>query len=193
MAKAFELVAGHVALDFVNTLDNRFLDWGPGELLGTYDDLLRFVVQSGLLTARQTKTLKGDREDALAQAKELREALARVAYQQVDGERLSAKPVETLEKYFREAAKHRHLTAEGLRTVWRWRGIEKNAAAPVWLLAQAAEDFLVSGDGARLRCCASDSCRWLFLDTSKNHTRRWCDMKVCGNRMKARRFYAKAR
>jgi len=33
-------------------------------------------------------------------------------------------------------------------------------------------------------------CRWLFLDTSKNHTRRWCDMKVCGNRIKARRFKA---
>ncbi len=190
MAKPFELVAGHVALDFVNTLDNRFLDRGPDELLKTYDDLVRFVRQSGLLRVRQAK---GDRNFALSQAKELREAFASVAYQQVDGKPLSAKPLAILEKYFREAAEHRYLTREGSRVVWRWRGIEKDAAAPVWLLAQAAEDFLVSGDGARLRCCASDSCRWLFLDTSKNHTRRWCDMKVCGNRMKARRFYAKAR
>jgi predicted RNA-binding Zn ribbon-like protein len=40
-----------------------------------------------------------------------------------------------------------------------------------------------------VRACGADTCRWLFLDTSRNHTRRWCDMKVCGNRMKARRFH----
>ncbi len=42
-----------------------------------------------------------------------------------------------------------------------------------------------------VRACGADTCRWLFLDTSKNHTRRWCNMKVCGNRMKARRFQAR--
>jgi predicted RNA-binding Zn ribbon-like protein len=44
-----------------------------------------------------------------------------------------------------------------------------------------------------LRECGNPECRWLFLDTSKNHTRRWCDMKICGNRMKARRFKAQHR
>jgi predicted RNA-binding Zn ribbon-like protein len=44
---------------------------------------------------------------------------------------------------------------------------------------------------ARVRTCGVDTCRWLFLDTSKNHTRRWCNMKVCGNRVKARRFQAR--
>jgi predicted RNA-binding Zn ribbon-like protein len=63
--------------------------------------------------------------------------------------------------------------------------------APLWLLAQATEDFLLSEQSSQLRCCASETCRWLFLDASKNQTRRWCDMKVCGNRMKARRFYAR--
>lgn len=190
MAKPFELVAGHVALDFVNTLDNRFLDRGPDELLKTYDDLVRFVRQSGLLRVRPAK---GDRALALTRAKELREALARVAYAQVERKSIPVKPLAVLEKHFREAAKHRNLAAKGSEANWRWRNIEKDAAAPVWLLAHAAEDFLVSGAAARLRCCANDACRWLFLDTSKNHTRRWCDMKVCGNRMKARRFYAKAR
>jgi predicted RNA-binding Zn ribbon-like protein len=42
----------------------------------------------------------------------------------------------------------------------------------------------------RVHSCHDPECRWLFLDTSKNHTRRWCDMKLCGNRMKARRFKA---
>jgi len=39
--------------------------------------------------------------------------------------------------------------------------------------------------------CAADDCAWVFLDTSKNHSRRWCDMKACGNRAKARRFNAR--
>jgi predicted RNA-binding Zn ribbon-like protein len=187
MAKPFELVAGHVALDLVNTLDNRFTENGPDELLASYDDLLRFSTQSGLLSGPQAKKLKRpDASEALRQVKELRENLAAIAYAQLDGKSLSASNLATLEHYFKQASLHRHLTTVQRRPVWRW-----NAAAPVWLLAQAAEDFLLSEASLKLRCCASETCRWLFLDTSKNRTRRWCDMKVCGNRMKARRFYAR--
>jgi predicted RNA-binding Zn ribbon-like protein len=192
MAKPFELVAGHVALDLVNTLDNRFSENGPDELLASYDDLLRFASQSGLLTGSQAKKLKSlDASEALRQAIELREALAAIAYAQLDGKVLSAPALATLENYFKQASLHRHLIADHRRPVWRWLGLDSQADAPVWLLAQAAEDFLLSEVSLKLRCCASASCRWLFLDTSKNCTRRWCDMKVCGNRMKARRFYAR--
>jgi predicted RNA-binding Zn ribbon-like protein len=58
------------------------------------------------------------------------------------------------------------------------------------LLAQHALDLLLAKDQSRPHSCAADTCRWLFLDTSKNHTRRWCDMKICGNRAKARRYNA---
>jgi predicted RNA-binding Zn ribbon-like protein len=61
------------------------------------------------------------------------------------------------------------------------------------MLAQAASELMASTALDRLRACGSETCRWLFLDTSKNHTRRWCDMKICGNRMKARRFSARRR
>jgi predicted RNA-binding Zn ribbon-like protein len=44
-----------------------------------------------------------------------------------------------------------------------------------------------------LKHCAADDCGWLFLDRSRNHARRWCDMKVCGNNAKARRFYRRHR
>jgi predicted RNA-binding Zn ribbon-like protein len=50
---------------------------------------------------------------------------------------------------------------------------------------------MTSEELARVSSCGADTCRWLFLDTSRNHSRRWCDMKVCGNRMKARRFQAR--
>src|SRR5437867_266741 len=52
------------------------------------------------------------------------------------------------------------------------------------LLAEAAAR-------TRWRACAADTCEWLFLDRTKNRTRRWCDMKICGNRAKARRFRAR--
>ena len=72
---------------------------------------------------------------------------------------------------------------------WRWRGDQVKAAEfPVWLIAESAAGLVVSDALGHVRTCEADTCRWLFLDTSKNHTRRWCNMKVCGNRAKARRF-----
>jgi predicted RNA-binding Zn ribbon-like protein len=58
------------------------------------------------------------------------------------------------------------------------------------MLALRVEALMTSERLQALRECGNRECRWLFLDTSKNHTRRWCDMKVCGNRIKARRFKA---
>jgi predicted RNA-binding Zn ribbon-like protein len=196
-SKPFELVAGHVALDLVNTLDDRFSETGPEELLASYEDLLRFATQSELLTERQVKKLKraeathAERALVLGQVRELREALAEVAYAQFEGREIPAASLALLEERFKQAAQHRCLSAEQSQIAWSWRGLGRQVAAPLWLLAQAAAELLLTNQVAQLRSCASDTCRWLFLDTSKNHTRRWCDMKVCGNRMKARRFHAR--
>jgi predicted RNA-binding Zn ribbon-like protein len=196
-SKPFELVAGHVALDLVNTLDDRFSETGPEELLASYEDLLRFATQSELLTESQVKKLKRaeatheERALVLGQARELREALAEVAYAQFEGREIPAASLALLEERFKQAAQHRCLSAEQSQIAWSWRGLGRQVAAPLWLLAQASAELLLTNQVTQLRSCASDTCRWLFLDTSKNHTRRWCDMKVCGNRMKARRFHAR--
>ena len=79
----------------------------------------------------------------------------------------------------------------GLAWTWAWGRYENDPNLPVWALAESVSDILFPPDVASVRTCAADTCRWLFLDTSKNHTRRWCNMKVCGNRMKARRFQAR--
>src|ERR1017187_127537 len=124
--KPFELVAGHVALDLVNTLDNRFGETGAEELLASYDDLLRFASQSGLLREHQAKKLKrldaseAERAEVLQKVKELRETLAAIAYAQLDGKKLSASALVTLEGYFKQASFHRHLTADRLRPYWSW-------------------------------------------------------------------------
>lgn len=122
-----------------------------------------------------------------------------------------------LEKYFMNASRHRELRWEAPEArassigrdtardaqapgasapthaglTWQWGRHENDPELPVWILALQVADILLSPDMARVHTCAVDTCRWLFLDTSKNHKRRWCNMKVCGNRMKARRFQAR--
>ncbi len=71
-----------------------------------------------------------------------------------------------------------------------WR-IEAKPVAPEILapMLWSAADVIVGPDSARVRECANHRCLWLFLDDSKNGSRRWCSMQMCGNRAKARRHY----
>ena len=190
----FQLVAGHPALDFINTLDWRFRESGPEELLESYDHLLRFIEQSKMLSAKQTQLLYRTSKSAGARVldacTELREAMAEVSYAWLDGRSPSAAPLRTLELHFKAARLQQRLCWKGSQLEWSWSGMEAEAELPLWLLSLAASDLMVSDAVQRVRACDNEECRWLFLDTSKNHTRRWCDMKVCGNRMKARRFKA---
>jgi predicted RNA-binding Zn ribbon-like protein len=193
--KPFQLLAGHPALELVNTLDLRF-SANPQELLPTYPDLLRFAAQLRLLPAEQARKLgrtvrAQDGQLVLASVVELREALAALLYSWVDGNKPATRQVEILETHFHAAALHRSLGSGDERLVWSWSGLEQQAELPLWKLAQSASDLLVSDDARRVKGCGDPTCRWLFLDLSKNHTRRWCDMKTCGNRMKARRHQAR--
>jgi predicted RNA-binding Zn ribbon-like protein len=195
VTKPFKLHAGHPALELVNTFDLRFSP-NPEELLPAYRDLLRFAAQLRLITAEQARKLERavDEKNArriLASTVELREALAAVLYGWIDGRKPPATQVKILETYFQEAAQHRSLRAAKSQLAWSWAPTEQQAEIPLWKLAQAASDLLVSSDAELVKDCGDPTCRWLFLDLSKNHTRRWCDMKTCGNRMKARRFQAR--
>jgi predicted RNA-binding Zn ribbon-like protein len=202
----FELCAGHPALELVNSLDHRFRQEGPVERLADYTDLLRFAEQTRLLAPRQARRLAGsvraeEAARALRSARELREALASACYAVVDGRRPADADLRTLERHFHGASRHRELRwekatgggGEPVRLKWHWGRYETCAELPVWMLSLAARELVISGSMDRVRPCAAQSCRWLFLDTSKSHARRWCDMKVCGNRMKARRFQARRR
>jgi predicted RNA-binding Zn ribbon-like protein len=193
--RTFQLIAGDPALDLVNTLDWRFCESGPEERIANYDDLLNFVEQSGLLTPKQAKTLRRVAtpyagSHVVEETRGLREALSDLLYSGLDGRNSSAASLKTLERLFREAREQTRLVRDGSRLKWQWSGAETKPAFPVWLLTRAASRLLLSENVQQVRACANAECRWLFMDTSKNHTRRWCDMKLCGNRMKARRYKA---
>ena len=201
----FDLSGGHPALDLVNSLDNRFRHDGPNEILVGYDELLRFLGESELLDTRQIRHLGRGASSAAAQqtlraVRELREAAAGVFYAAFEQRAPAPADIRTLERHFLEASRHRELhwrpAAQGHRHLhaniaWQWADPGADTNLPLWILSQSVSDLLLSADLARVRTCAVDTCRWLFLDASKNHTRRWCNMKVCGNRMKARRFQAR--
>ena len=194
MTKPFQLVAGHPVLDLVNTLDWRFRASGPEELLDGYDDLLRFSAQSMLLTARQAQRLRevppSIAGKVLRSTKDLREATSQILYAIMDARTPPVGAIKKLDQHIRNAQANRTLRWSQSRLELSWPGTQADAQLPLWLLAQSAFDLLTGETMQRLRSCDNPECRWLFLDTSKNHTRRWCDMKLCGNRMKARRFKA---
>ena len=192
---SFQLIAGDPALDLVNTLDWRFRESGPEEQIANYDDLLNFAEQCGLLSPKQRKTLRRTTtpyagSHVVEETRGLREALSDLLYSGLDGKNSSAASLITLERFFRKVREQTRLVRDGSRLKWEWSGAETKPEFPVWLLTRAASRLLLSENVQQVRACANLECRWLFMDTSKNHTRRWCDMKLCGNRMKARRFKA---
>lgn len=190
----FDLVAGALCLDFVNTLDDRFTDQ-PKELLKTYIDLAHFAEDTGILSAvaadrliSQSRLSPEEAQSALSAAIEMREAMYAVFWAKVNKKPASRHDLMKLNRFVQEAARHEQLVEVGRRFEWTF---EEAASldAPMWPIARSAADLLASDQLALVRPCAAATCLWLFLDTSKNHRRRWCDMTKCGNRAKVRRFY----
>src|ERR1700730_4379937 len=193
----FELIGGNVCLDFVNTLDDRPRD-KPNELLTNYYELARFGEDTGILTPEQLDFLyervhlaPDEAEDALRRARNLREALHDIFSAVVRKENAPQVAMDRLNANIHGAALHSRLVQgeEGLE--WHFDDLTSSFNAMLWPIVRAAAELLASPDLARVRACSSPTCQWFFLDTSKNHHRRWCSMKECGNRAKVRKFYAR--
>jgi predicted RNA-binding Zn ribbon-like protein len=186
-----------LCLDFVNTLGDR--PRGEHERLRGYDDLLRFAVEAGVvqkaeLPARRRRAARDARgaRAAFARALALREALYRVFAARSRSQRPAEPDLALVNEAVRRAAARQRLAAAGHALGWRWDDRD-DPEYPLWPIARSAADLLLSDDCVRVHECASDVCSWLFVDRSPAGRRRWCDMKTCGNRAKARRFYERSR
>jgi len=191
------LVAGAVCLDFINTLDDRFSN-EPKELLKHYIDLARFAEDAGILTGLQVDRLfERSMESpelaqrALAVAIEMREAMYAIFWALLKKKPVPPASLYVLNQYVQAAAQHMVLTPSNGRFEWQFDSSGGDFEAPLWLIARSAAELLASDHVEFVRACASKTCEWLFLDESKNHRRRWCDMTKCGNRAKVRRFYTR--
>jgi predicted RNA-binding Zn ribbon-like protein len=175
---------GDPALDFANTLGG--LREGPwdDEWLRDYGDLARWGRHAGLVGDRDAVALlhraaAHPRAAAAAHARAiaLREQIHRVMAALAGGDAPPAADLDALRTAGRDALAHATLTArDGGGLDWTWEGDDLDR--PLWPVAQAAIDLLRSERLARLKQCAN--CRWLFLDASRNASRRWCSMAHCG-------------
>lgn len=191
----FELIAGAVCLDFVNTLDDRFSDH-PKELLASYRDLARFAEDAKLLSHQQVDHLSAHSEKpsaqrALKSAIQMREAMSEVFYAPARERPVPKAALATLNHYVQQAAQHARLVPADGHFEWQFDPAQDNLESPLWPIARSAAELLASDQLQYVRACASPTCEWLFLDESKNHRRRWCDMTKCGNRAKVKRFYTR--
>ena len=195
----FELSAAHPALDLTNTLDWR-AEAEPRELLSSYERLADWTEQSRILRPSEVAALRREARRrparaarALRRAIEAREAMFAVFHAAASGKPIPRRALTRFEALVREAMSHRTLVAGTDGVEWRWTFDERVLDRMLWPVVLAAADLLTSPRLARVRVCDGDPCEWLFLDQSQKGNRRWCDMTVCGNRAKARRFYARAR
>ncbi len=151
----------------------------------TEDEAKRLLAEGEQRPERATTVLQ--------RAIEVREAMFRLFLALSEETVPHESDLNILNEALSEAMAQAHIvhTQEGFR--WDWVGKEDVLARPLWPVVRAAADLLTSAELRRLRVCAAEDCSWLFLDTSKNRSRRWCDMDTCGNRAKARKHYERKR
>jgi predicted RNA-binding Zn ribbon-like protein len=195
----YEADAGHVALDFTNTLSNRLSD-NPHDWLSNYGNLVAWGEltgvlsdESGELLRRWAKSHPDEADQALARAVDMREACYRILSAAVVDSDPQPADIDTLNKFLAAALVHLQIAREEGDFKWTWNVEAKDLDRIVWLVIWATADLLNSELLGRVGECQGDGCGWLFLDTSRNRSRRWCSMAECGNRAKSRRHYARSR
>ena len=189
----FDLSGGNLALDFANTVSNRPTDHAI-ERLTDYNHLVFFGIESGVyshtdrlfITAARAP---GQAQNVLQKAIQFREALFAIFSAIVERRAISDNALTRLNLTLQEASQYGRIVHRDRRFVWEWIHMEQHLDSVLWPVARSAAELLQSDELPHLRLCAADDCAWLFLDRTKNQRRRWCDMKVCGNRVKARRHY----
>ena len=132
-------------------------------------------------------------DTVLRHAIEVREAMFRIFFA-LSAETLPQESdLGTLNEALSEAMAQARIVRSQNGFSWDWAGKKDALARPLWPVVRLAAELLTSVELNKVRICAAEDCSWLFLDTSKNHSRRWCDMNTCGNRAKARKHYERKR
>jgi predicted RNA-binding Zn ribbon-like protein len=190
-------VGGRLCLDFTNTIDAY--DPPLADKLRTYDDLVWWGLLVGAVDEAQAEALFARAEaepDAAAEvharAVELRGAMYRAFSAASEGGKANADDLAVVNGELSRALPHLRLCTGAECCAWEWEeGAELDRV--LWPVVRDAADLLASGELVRVGECQGERCDWLYLDTSRNRSRRWCDMASCGNRAKAKRHYHRAK
>jgi len=191
------LAGGALCLDFVNTVDD-YRSEHPSEYLTDYAALAAWGRHVEILDPERMKKLiatAAQRPEEAArvhqQALALRAALYRLFTTRRTNRKPQAEDLIDLNELLGEALSQGRLRLVEDQYLWHWTGKSDNLVQILYPVVRSAADLLTSDRLASLGEC--ENCGWLFIDTSRNHSRRWCTMEACGNRAKARRHYQRSR
>ena len=189
------IVGGHVALDFANTQSGPPGGEPDVESLTSYEDLVAWALRVGVVSppdardlVRRARRHRRDADAAFEQATALRDRVFTIFMSIAADAELSADALARLRDDEAEALSLANLAAKAEGFAWTWSrpgdldGIR-------WPIVHAATTLLTEGPLERIKACGG--CRYLFLDETKNGSRRWCSMAECGTRAKMRRFVAR--
>ncbi len=199
--KTLQVKSGWLCLDFANTADWHASEH-PQEQLNSYVDFAEWAREVGLLSDRQAGRLKREAEQraddaavVLNRAIALREALYRIFSAMAHGLAPKTADLDILNGAITEALTRSRIVQVADGFAWGWNDAGDALDQMLWPVARSAADLLTEPDQlSRVGKCADDrGCGWLFVDTSRNRSRRWCDIKDCGNRAKQRRHYQRMR
>jgi predicted RNA-binding Zn ribbon-like protein len=192
---AGDFVGGDPALDFVNTVTGR--DQSPRDWLDSYARLIEWADEVRLFSREALQRLNraAKREPAaamraLSRAKTLREQLFVLLTNIISGKPPSKDALRLLREHWLAAVNSLEFRFEGGRVVKGFGGELDLDSIAEMVAYRMVEDVLIL-PMERIRICQGPNCSWLFIDSSKGGRRRWCDMAVCGNAAKSRRFYAR--
>jgi len=198
-AGTLKLLGGRLCLDLANTVDWHASD-EPHEWLTDFSALVAWAAHAGALAEDEAKRVTrwawgrpGEAQAFLARTIALREALYRLFTALAHGDPPSDTDLGVLNRELATVGARAGLVARGDGFSWEWQGEQDAPERLLWPILRDALDLLRSDDLDRVGQCEDDRCGWLFVDKSRNRSRRWCAMEDCGNRAKARRHYRRAR
>jgi predicted RNA-binding Zn ribbon-like protein len=193
-----DFVAGHVALDFCNTVTAR--DTTPLDWLDGYARLLEWAEMAGVIRAADAARLRAAAERApreaaaaLGRARRLREAIHDTCVAMLADRSAPSGALAEIEAAWKRASMRATLVNSDGALRLRPDAAGSGFDQPLDVVVFAAVDLFGSLDRDRTRVCRGHDCGWLFIDTSKGGRRVWCDMGTCGNAAKSERFARKRR
>jgi predicted RNA-binding Zn ribbon-like protein len=192
--------AGRPCLDFANTMELHASN-NPQETLHSFADLAFWAFRIGLLAKAEAKSLiregqadPAQAERVLRRAIQLREALYRIFVSLIKGKEPAGSDLAELNRSLAKLSNGVGITQTHRGFEWAWNLDRTSWDLPIGLVALSAAQLLTSAELDRVGQCADErGCGWLFFDTSRNRSRRWCDSKDCGNRERQHRHYERVR
>ena len=193
-----DFIGGDAALDFINTVTGR--DQSPRDWLDSYTALLEWAALVRLLPenilrvlARKAKSEPTSAAAALARAKVFRETLFALITGIVSGSAPPKKMLALLREHWVGGIAAHELRFDDGRVIAQLRNDAEDFDLITSMIACRMVEHVLPLPKVRLRICDGPNCSWLLIDSSKAGRRRWCDMAVCGNAAKSRRFQKRLR